>query len=45
MRKLMIVAALLSVLAWPAMLMSPLSNTATQFNPVQMAGDDVPGGG
>lgn len=45
MRKLMIVAAILSVLAWPAMLTSLPSNTTTQFNPVQIAGDSGPGGG
>ncbi len=44
MRKLMIVAAILSVLAWATTLAVP-SHIAYQLNSPQIAGDDGPGGG
>jgi hypothetical protein len=44
MRKLMIVAAILMVLAWVTTLAVP-THTAYQFNSPQIAGDDGPGGG
>ncbi len=44
MRKLMVVVAILSVLAWATTLAVP-SHTAYQVNLLQIAGDDGPNGG